>query len=90
MFKRGFERTQKTEQGLQLSSLYHEATSAWFLPGCIHIWTLSTAIHQRLLEEVTLTIDTVYEKARSLVVAQRNSEAYDSVWNVCFSGNCIW
>jgi len=40
---------------------------------------LSTAIHQHLLEEITLTIDTAYEKARSLVLAQRNSEAYDSV-----------
>jgi len=61
MFKRAFERTQKIQQGLQLSSLYHEATSAWFLPGCIHICTLSTATHQPLLKEITLTIDTAFE-----------------------------
>ena len=39
---------------------------------------LYTTIRRRLLEEVTLTIDTAFEKARALDLAQKNSDAYAS------------
>ena len=43
---------------------------------------LSHPVRQRLLEESTLTIDAAFQKARSLEIAQKNSESY-----IC-SGPC--
>ena len=38
----------------------------------------SNAIRQRLLEDHTLTLEAAFDKARSLEIAQKHAEAYQS------------